>query len=186
MRTISKRNADSAFLTTLYNEYRNLMLSVTRMYIDNPQVCEDVFHNAFLSIIRNQSRIQELQQPQQRAYILLTLRHACFDYLRKEKSMKITDLADDVLQDILSASREQCQLSEAPFKAVEFYAVIEKLSAEDQTLLIGHHIVGLNSHELALIVGCSSGAVRVRLHRASKRALNLFSSLGLSFEDFMI
>jgi len=179
------RNA-SSFLTSLYSEYRNLMLSIAHSYIDDAQVCEDVFHNAFISLIRNQKRLQELPRPKQKAYILLAIRHACFDYLRKERKMNMMDMPDDVLMGLISTSREQQVMSETPFKAVELYSVIQKMSVEDQTLLIGHYIIGLDSNELAQILDCSSGAVRVRLHRANKRALALFSSLGLSMEDFLI
>lgn len=100
--------------------------------------------------------------------------------------MNIVDLSDDVLMDLISKSREVLTTSEMPFQTVEFYTVIRQLPTEDQTLLIGKHVVGLDSNELAQLLGCIPGTVRVKLHRANKRALELFTSLGLRFEDFLI
>ena len=185
MNTMQEEQKASSFLTSLYCEYRNLMLSIAQTYINDTQACEDIFHNAFLSLIRNQNRIQDLPRPKQKAYMLLAVRHACFDYLRKERKINTMDAPDDVLIGLASESRELLELSEAPFKTVEFYSVIQQLSMADQTLLIGHFIVGLDSNELAQFFDCTAGTVRVRLHRAKKRALGLFSALGLSMEDFL-
>ena len=179
-----KEETQPAMLDEIYTKYRNFMLSIARSYIDDVQTCEDVFHNAFISLIRNQDRITQLSPSKLKAYILLAVRHASIDYLRKERRMNLVDVSDDVLMDLISKSREVLTASEMPFQRVEFYSVIRQLSTEDQTLLIGKYIVGLDSAELAQLLNCTSGAVRVKLHRANKRALALFSSLGLRFEDF--
>lgn len=53
MHKIEKEDKQSSFLDSLYSEYRNFMLSIVQMYVGDTQVCEDVFHNAFISLIRN-------------------------------------------------------------------------------------------------------------------------------------
>lgn len=183
---IEKDEKAKPFLSTVYCEYRNFMLSIARAYIDDSQLCEDIVHNAFISLIRNEERIKTLSTPQLRAYIVLAVRHASIDYLRKERKLNLTDLPDDVLLDLISKSSEAKTASAAPFQSVEFRTVIQQLSGEDQTLLAGRYFIGLNSEELAGILGCTSGAVRVKLHRAGKRALELFKSQGLSLEDFLL
>ena len=185
MHIIEKEDAQTSFLDSLYTEYRNFMLSIVQMYVRDTQICEDVFHNAFISLIRNQERIKDLPRPKLKAYILLAARHASIDYLRKERKMNLVDVPDDVLLEMLSRSRDVQSASRAPFQSVEFYAIIRQLSAEDQTLLIGRHIVGLESNELADLLGCTSGAMRVKLHRANKRAREMFTSFGLCLEDFL-
>lgn len=180
--SIQEEQPASCFFNALYCEYRNLMLSLVQAYVDDPQACEDILQNAMLSLSGNQKRIEELPRSKQKAYILLAVRHACFDYLRKEKKISISDTPDAVLAGLLAESPE---LPETPFKAEAFFAAVRQLSMADQTLLIGHYIVGLNSGELAQFFGCTSGAARVRLHRARKRARELFSAMGLSLEDFL-
>lgn len=180
-----KEREQLAALDAIYLEYRNFMLSIARSYIDDPQICEDIFHNAFISVIRNQERVIQLPPPKLKAYLLLAVRHASIDYLRKERRMNLVDISDDVLMDLIAKSRDVLTTSEMPFQTVEFYAVVRQLPTEDQTLLIGKHIVGLDSNELAQLLDCNPGTVRVKLHRANKRALELFTSLGLRFEDFL-
>lgn len=185
MHKIEKEDAQTSFLDSLYAEYRLFMMSIVQMYVGDLQVCEDIFHNAFISLIRNQERIKDLPRPKQKAYILLAARHASIDYLRKERKMNLADVPDDVLMELLSRSREVQTASRAPFQSVEFYSIIRQLSVEDQTLLIGRHVVGLDSNELAQLVGCTAGALRVKLHRANKRAREMFVSFGLRLEDFL-
>lgn len=186
MKIREKEETQLAMLDAIYSKYRNFMLSIARSYVDDAQACEDVFHNAFISLIRNQERITQLSPPKLKAYIILAVRHASIDHLRKERRMNLVDVSDDVLMDLISKSREVLTTSEMPFQMVEFYSVIQQLSEEDQTLLIGKYVVGLDSEELAQLLDCKPGTVRVKLHRANKRALALFSSLGLRFEDFLV
>lgn len=186
MNLIDKGQEQLAMLDAIYSEYRGYMLRIVKTYIDDKEDCEDVFHNAFLSLIRNKEKVTQLSPPQLKAYILLAVRHASIDYLRKERRMKLADIPDDLLINVLSKSREVLAASETPFRTVEFYSVIEQLPEEDQSILIARYVVGLDSNELAQMLDCKPGAVRVKLHRANKRAFALFSSLGLHLEDFLV
>lgn len=173
------------FLNNIYREYRRLMLRIARTYTDDAQACEDIVHNGFMSVIRNKEKIFEFPKPKVKAYIILATRHASIDYLRKERRMNMVDIPDDILVDLISRSQERLTGSEIPFRTVEFYTLIRKLPEEDQTLLIGHYMVGLDGNELARLVGCKPDTLRVKLYRARKRALAMFKSLGLRLEDFI-
>lgn len=185
MRTIDREQARIPFLDSVYSKYRNFMLSIVKSYIGDSQECEDVFHNAFVSLIRNREKLESLSPPQLKAYILLAVRHASIDYLRKARRMSLVDISDDLFLDLISKSRKIMAVSEMPFQTVEFYSVIRQLPVDDQTLLIGYYVVGLDAKELARFLGCSPEALRVRLHRANRKALKIFSALGLRLEDFL-
>ena len=58
MYKVQKEN--SSFLTEAYQAYRNFMLSITRKYLGDTTASEDVFHNAFIYLIRNEERLQQL------------------------------------------------------------------------------------------------------------------------------
>lgn len=180
-----KREVVTTELDTIYRQYRNFMLSIAKFYISDAQVLEDVFQTAFISLIHNQKTISNLSPEKLKTYILLTVRHVSIDYLRKVRSLNEADIPDDVIMELLGKSKDVLSASERPFQTVEFYSVIGQLPVEDQTLLIGKYIVGLDSNELAKLLDCTPGNVRVKLHRANKRALEMFSSLGLSMEDFL-
>ena len=175
----------SSFLEATYQQYRNFMLSIIRKYVGNSVACEDVFHNAFICLIRNEERLHQLNPAKLQTYLLLTARHASIDYLRKEHKANTADLSDDILLDLLAKSPEAQFVSNSPYMVTELYILLRELSAEDQTLLIGHYIVGLSTVELADFLDCSPGALRVKLHRAKKRALDKFTAAGLHLEDFI-
>ena len=182
----SKLSEKSTELDEIYHQYRNYMLSIAKSYVDDAQASEDVFHNAFISLIHNQKTIAKLPPAKLKAYILLTVRHVSIDYLRKERKLNVETVPDNVLMALMEKSKNALSASELPFQMVEFYSLIERLPMEDQTLLIGRYIVGLDSNELARFLHSTPGNIRVKLHRANKRALELFSSLGLRMEDFLL
>ena len=185
MHRIEEERQQSLFLESTYCEYRNLMLSIAQKYTKDAAASEDVFHNAFICLIRSEKKLQQLSPPKLRAYILLAIRHASIDYLRKERKVKLVDLPDDVLLDLLAKSRRFQMASQAPFQSVELFALIQELSLEEQTLLIGHYIVGLDTKELAEMLDCSHSALRVKLHRVKKRVFERFTSSGLNIGDFI-
>ncbi len=50
------------------------MLSIARIYVGDTHLSEDVVHDAFISLIRNEDRIKTLSTPQLRAYIVTHLK----------------------------------------------------------------------------------------------------------------
>ena len=67
MRIREKEREQLEMLDVIYSKHRNFMISIARSYIDDPQICEDVFHNAFISVIRNQDRVTQLPPPKLKA-----------------------------------------------------------------------------------------------------------------------
>ena len=182
---IKETDNKRVFLNMLYCEYRTFMLQIARMYIKDMTICEDVVHTAFITLIRNEERIRSFTPAKIKAYIILAVRHASFDLLQKQRRMNLISLPDNVLTELVSRSIEMKSASITPYNTVELKMIVEQLSEEDQVLLVGHYIVGLNSNELADMLHCTSGALRMKLQRARKRAVELFTSQGLSFTDFL-
>ena len=120
MLSTEKEQSWPAILDGIYSEYRHFMLRIAGSYIDDPQACEDVFHNAFLALIRNQERVMQLTAPQLKAYLLLAVRHASIDYLRKERRMNLVDIADGMLEELVCQPGESVSASERSFRALSF------------------------------------------------------------------
>lgn len=55
-------------------------------------------------------------------------------------------------------------------------AQLQELSVEDRELLVLCHVAGWKPRELAPVLGVPVGAVRVRLHRATRRARELMTT----------
>lgn len=55
-------------------------------------------------------------------------------------------------------------------------AQLQELSAEDRELLVLCHVAGWKPRELAPVLGVPVGALRVRLHRATRRARELMTT----------
>jgi RNA polymerase sigma-70 factor, ECF subfamily len=55
-------------------------------------------------------------------------------------------------------------------------AQLQELSADDRELLVRCHVAGWKPRELAPVLGVPVGALRVRIHRATRRARELMTT----------
>jgi RNA polymerase sigma-70 factor (ECF subfamily) len=62
-----------------------------------------------------------------------------------------------------------------PERAVELIETLARLQPRDRELIVLCHVGGWTPKELADIAGLPAATVRVRLHRATRRARNLFT-----------
>ncbi|MEV4456231.1 RNA polymerase sigma factor [Microbispora sp. NPDC049633] len=63
-------------------------------------------------------------------------------------------------------------------------AAFRRLGPDDREVLALASWEGLASAEIAMVMGCSRGAARLRLHRARKRIANELSSAGVDVARF--
>lgn len=171
------------FIEQLYEEYRGLLLRNISRYLGSSEDCEDVFHEVFIRIIKCASRLIEFSPNKLKAYILLVAHGVSVDYIRKNYRNPEISMDDNMLTNAVNSARGMYGESDA-FKRVDLLLIMETVSPEEQTLLIGKYYLGLSGEELASLVGGSEVAVRSQLHRAKKKVFNEWKKAGLRLEDF--
>jgi RNA polymerase sigma factor (sigma-70 family) len=176
-------SSHESFIETLYEENKVLLLNTIRKYIGPSEDCEDVFQEVFIRIMENANNLSQFPQDKLKAYILLIAHGVSIDYLRKQYRNPEISLDDDILMNMVSIAKN-LSVANDPFNKVDLSMIMETVSLEEQTLLIGKYYLGLSGNELARIVGGSAIAVRSQLHRAKKRVFNEWRKAGLRLEDF--
>lgn len=180
---MDRSNCLQKFVEQLYEEYRGLLFSTILKYFGPSTECEDVFQEVFVRIIQQAGKLIEFSPNQIRAYILLVAHGVSVDYLRKKYRNNEISMDNDILINLVNTSKEVHKETDA-FNRVDLFLIMETLSLEERTLLIGKYYLGLSGEELANLVGGSKVAVRSQLHRAKKKVFTEWKKAGLHLEDF--
>lgn len=184
MQTKPQNQQLQAFLEDLYDRYKNPVLKIVHKHIGDPNICEDIFHEIFIRIIRNAEMLYTLPKPKLEAYIFLIAKGVSIDHLRKKYKNMHVDMDDELLS--LLAGQQQIETSSFDaFEKINLTLMIKSLPVEDQILLVGKYYLGLSINDLVSIIGGTSTAIRSKLHRAKKKAFQEWTQSGLNMGDFI-
>ena len=126
---------------------------------------EDVQQEVWLGVYR---RIGTLANPRAfRTWLFQSTRHRAIDYLRGRKRER--ELLTDVSAAVDIADDEEGGHDDATVDAEELDAALALLSPVHREALLLRYRDGMSYAEIALVVGCSIGTVRSRLHNAKER-----------------
>lgn len=79
-------DGERRIFSELYNQYGNAMLRVARRYFpEDPQDAEDAVQNAWLKVIKNILKIQEIPCKKRGAYLVIIVRNEAITILRKRR-----------------------------------------------------------------------------------------------------
>ena len=140
---------------------------------DADDVRQDVFVRVYLSL----GQLRSLAVFESWLYRLTV--NAAYDYLRKRRrsaEVCMTDLSDEQLRSAdATAGTKRVESDNSRALARELLGAI---SEPDRVLLWRKEIHGLSLKELRQIYSCNEGALKVRLFRARKRALEAHERMG--------
>lgn len=188
--TASVYPADSsAFIASLYQKYRAFLFRKASTYTDSLCAQEDIVQNTVLRLIRNEKRLLTLEPAALATYISLTIRSAAMNYLQDEQRNRLdaipfsdSEELDHIfyVNSIAQSTLEEKMIQD--YQSREIRAAIGRLSERDQIALLGKYFLGLDSQELAKLLGVSMGNLRTLLSRARVRALNELKKEGVLHE----
>lgn len=79
-------DGERRIFSELYNQYGNAMLRVARRYFpEDPQDAEDAVQNAWLKVVKNILKIQEIPCKKRGAYLVIIVRNEAITILRKRR-----------------------------------------------------------------------------------------------------
>lgn len=185
LENIPQNQRIQTFLEEIYNRYKLPLLRIVRKYVGESDICEDIFHEIFIRIIRSAEMLSGFSQQKLEAYMSLVARGVSIDYLRKKYKNNQVDIDDDILFNFPEGNTQLTAGSLTLFNKVDLTLMIEKLPVEERILLVGKYYLGLSINDLSEILGSTSTTTRSKIHRAKKRVFDEWSKSGLNMEDFI-
>lgn len=137
-----------------------------RMGLDRASA-EDIAQETFLRLWRN-ARLFDPRLGKPATWIVAIARNLALTHLtRPERRIEVNDGADP--PDVPTDARTPDEALLAKQEWTRLHAALRLLSPGDRALLAASYFDDLDLAEIARIEGCSTGAVKTRLHRARAR-----------------
>ena len=145
----------------LYAEHHAHVLGYALRRIDSPDEAADVLAETFLVAWRRLEVVPDDEHS--RLWLYGVARRVMANQRRGER--RRTQLADRLGAELLARS----PLPQAPGEGTALAMAFRSLSPNDRELLALQGWEGLSPGEIAVVLGCSHNAARIRLHRARRR-----------------
>lgn len=168
------------FIENIYHQYERLMYYIAGKYVTAATQREDIVQTAMLSLLRNETTLQQLSPHARVSYIVVTVRNAAINMMRRAKKesarcVPFGDLDDDLTQYIPSAENKYFEKE----RQQELLATFRRMKADEQKLLMGKYLMDMTDTELAELLGCKPSSIRMKLTRARRIFMMEFQKGGI-------
>ena len=93
---------ERSLVERLYTNYEQMMYKAAFAILKDSYYAEDAVHESFLKIIRRLSLLSFDDDKKTRALLVITVRNECFNMLKKNKRMPLTDEHEEEIEDPLA------------------------------------------------------------------------------------
>jgi RNA polymerase sigma-70 factor, ECF subfamily len=175
---------DQAF-ENLVGRYSRRVFAIARHFFRQPETVEDIAQETFTKAY---FALQSYQRGASLEYWLARIAvNNCYDELRRRKSrgeLTVSDMTEDEVNWMdnklaqVSVNRH-IQIGERQIASEVTQKLLDKLSAEDRTILILLHAEEYSVAEIAKLIGWSEAKVKIRAFRARHAMRKLLQRLQL-------
>lgn len=163
---------DKGKFERIYRQYKNLMLSCAFSILKDESLAEDAVHDAFMRILKNLDKIDEVQSPRTRGFVVVITENTAKTLYNKMNRVKLVELDDNIPMDE-SVEQNAEQAITAEFIAQK----IDELPDNYKNVMLLKYLNGLNNKEISNALGLSDTLVRKRLERGRKALGNLLGGI---------
>lgn len=174
---------DKEMITKLYERYYPLMKKKAFSIIKDDGVVDDLIQDAFMKLIPRVSLLQSLDCYRTTSYMVNTIKHVCFDYIRKSsrvsKKMYIGtdhDLAERIPDRL--ASTEEDYIKGEKYDSLNM--AMFQLSERDRNLLYFKYKMEMGDQQIGALLNIPASNIRQYVARARRRMLRVLSQEGVN------
>ncbi len=173
--TSNSSESDGEFIARLYEEFKYIMLSTAKRYVDSPEDREDIVQESVVKLLGKAPLLRGKERPALAAYVVYTVRNTAINHLRHVSVEKahFEELDGDAEPE--AGAMPLDELMALREREVHLDRLLSRLSQDDRTILIGKYILEYSDEELARELGCKSASVRMKLTRARRSALKMIA-----------
>ncbi len=152
----------------IYLKYKALMFYTANKVLNNEQDSEDAVHMAFMKIAENIGKIEDLDCPKTRSYIVTIVENKAIDIYRKKSSHKEAEYIDET------------RGLEAAYEGDNLLAkCILSLPARYREVILLRYYHGYSIREIAALFDISLAAASKLDYRAKKKLKKLCEKEGI-------
>lgn len=166
---------DSRF-RELYDGYSTAMYRVAYSVLRDTGLAEDAVQQAFLKIIHEMDRIEDIHSNKTRAFLVILVRNTAIDLYRKRRREQVVYFQDlERTPESVAASPEQVLIDRQSEDGI--VQLLLSMGDKYADILLLRYCHGYRNKEIAELLGMSETAVASRIFQA-KRLLTKSLELG--------
>ena len=167
---------EPARFAELFDRHSGRLLAMAKRKVGSEDEAEDTVQNTFIRIYKHGEKFLE-KGGNFKFWVNAILRNCAIDQIKKRRKNEVS--LTEEMQETLGASGDH-----GLFESNDFIqSVFKRLSSAKAEILKLRFILGKSFKEIGKILGISSGAARVRTHRAKKDFLAIYNQLSLNAYD---
>ena len=160
---------DKSKFETIYYEYRERMFAAAFDVVKNNEDAEDAVHNAFIGVANNLKSIGDPLSKRTLSYVIKAAKNAAINIYNKNNKIKTVEFDDNIIISDDDFFDEISNVEEAE-KIVE---AICKLKDTYKMPMYYYFVCDMKISDVANLLGLSTSAVKVRIHRGKKELLRI-------------
>lgn len=173
---------DGAAFAVIVRAYKQRIYGSVYRLLNRADEVEDVGQEVFLRLFQSLRQLREVEVFETWLYRLTI--NTVYDHLRKKRRVADIPMADLSDEQLLSAdAHESARRNAIETRQADAHellgALLGSISDDDRTLLERKEIEGLSLKELGGIYNVKENALKVRLFRARKRALEAHERMAM-------
>lgn len=149
----------------LYRLYRQDMYKMAYGILKNKYDTEDAVHEAFMRVMKNLTKISEIDCPQTHAYLLIIVRNVSLSIIKKRTKTVVVDT--DTVEITDDFGLEEYVISNMEVERLK--NILEQLSDEYYEVLFLELFMEFNISEIAEQLGLTYDNTKKRIQRAKKK-----------------
>ncbi len=152
----------------IYEKYCRLMKYIALKNLGDETLAEDAVQNAFIKVFRFIEKIEEIDSPKTRAFLVCITENCCKDISKIEYRQRIKQLK------LFSEKGYEKQILDIDaVEEKEFVGQLDKLPEQLRMVLMLRFYYEMSFDEIGEALGISNQNVRKRLGRARKYAIKI-------------
>ncbi len=154
--------------TEIYEQYQHFCWYIANGILNDAHLSEDAVQDAFLALTRHLDKVEEVDSPKTRKFLMTIVKSKAIDLIRKDKgevSLSQEDMGAELLDekpDLLSAYITQENYN-------KLIACVLELDEIYRVVFEYKYLHELSDQEIADILNISAKTVNVRFYRARKK-----------------
>ncbi len=160
---------DRSKFENLYKQYEKLLLTIAFDILRDYHLAEDAVNDAFIKIIENLDKVEEIDSPQTKRFVVIITKNTCLDALRKRtRTMeRIIDVneSQNGLEDVGAAPGAHDEFFQQ-FEIQKLKSAFKSLGLDHQIVLYYHAVLGESISRVAEMLDIKPETAKKRIYRA--------------------
>ena len=155
----------------IYYKYRNLMYKVSYEILKDKHMSEDAIGETFERVIKNLHKIDEIDCPKTRNFLVIICRNVSINMYNKKNKISECELTDEMKDNNFKDPADMVVSKENVERMAK---VISSLDSKYKDVFMLKYAHGMTTEEIAKMFDTNSDTVRKRLERARKKIIEIY------------